>query len=96
MPKKYWAEAAKYAAHILNRTPTRALDGDITPHEAYTGIKPSVAHIRPFGCKGYVHIRDKKRTKFDAKSIECVLLGYCDHKRAYRLLHRSTRDRQDH
>ena len=90
LPKKYWAEAAKYATHILNRTPTRALDRDITPHEAYTGIKPSVAHIRPFGCKAYVHIPAKKRAKFDAKSLECVLLGYCEHKRAYRLLHRPT------
>ncbi|CDO75139.1 hypothetical protein BN946_scf184772.g6 [Trametes cinnabarina] len=88
LPKKYWAEATKYAVHILNRTPTRALAGDITPHEAYTGIKPSVAHIRPFGCKAYVHIPAKKRSKFDAKSLECVLLGYCKHKRAYRLLHR--------
>ncbi len=90
LPKKYWAEACLYAVHILNQTPMRALNGDITPHEVYTGVKPSVAHIRPFGCKAYVHIPDKRRKKFDVKSLECVLLGYSKHKRAYRLLHRPT------
>ncbi|KAJ8463408.1 hypothetical protein ONZ51_g10276 [Trametes cubensis] len=90
LPKTYWAEAAKYVIHILNRTPTRSRKDDITPHEAYTGVKPSVVHIRPFGCKAFVHIPEKKCTKFDPKSLECVLLGYCEHKRAYRPLHRPT------
>lgn len=64
-----------YAIYILNRTPTRALDKDITPIEAYTSNKPSVAHIRPFGCKAFVHVPDEKRQKLDLKSLECVLVG---------------------
>ncbi len=90
LPKTNWAKVCKYVAPIINRTPTSALNSDITPHRAFTGIKPSVAHIRPFGCKAHVHIPKKKCTKFNAKSLECVLLGYCEHKRTYRLLHKPT------
>ena len=32
----------------------------------------------------------KQRKKLNAKSLECVLLGFGDHKKAYRLLHRPT------
>ena len=35
-----------------------------------------------------MHIPDAKRSKFDAKSIECVHLGYAEHKKAYILLHK--------
>ena len=51
-----------------NRTPTRGLKGGITPFEAWTGIKPSVYHLRPFGCKVRLHIPDTKRKKLDPKS----------------------------
>ncbi|CDO76034.1 hypothetical protein BN946_scf184818.g2 [Trametes cinnabarina] len=90
LPNTYWGEACLYAIHIINRTPSRALGDDITPHEAFTGNKPSVAHIRPFGCKAFVHIPDEKRQKLDPKSLECVLVGWSASKRAYRLLHRSS------
>ena len=63
--------------------PTRALDEDSTPHEAFTGNKPSVAHLRIFGCKAHVHVPDAKRRKLDAKSIECVFLGFAENRKAY-------------
>ncbi|KAK9311135.1 hypothetical protein V1524DRAFT_443476 [Lipomyces starkeyi] len=25
-----------------------------TPHEAWTGYKPSISHMRPFGCAAFV------------------------------------------
>jgi transposase InsO family protein len=56
LPNSYWGDAVLYSAYILNRVPTRAIAGDITPHEAFTGYKPSVAHLRTFGCNAHVHI----------------------------------------
>lgn len=38
-----------------------------------------------FNCKAMVHIPKQKRTKFDAKSTECVFLGYCDNAKAFRM-----------
>jgi hypothetical protein len=45
LPDKYWGNTVLYSAHILNRVPTHAIDGNITPHEAFTGNKPSVSHL---------------------------------------------------
>jgi transposase InsO family protein len=61
LPNSYWGDAILYSAHILNRVPTRAIPGDVTPHEAFTGNKSSVAHIRAFGCTARVHIPDEKQ-----------------------------------
>ena len=44
-PLELWAEAILAAAYIRNRLPTRTLNG-MTPHEAWTGQKPSIRHIR--------------------------------------------------
>ena len=90
LSKTYWGYAVLYAVYIINRTPTRVIKGDLTPFEAYTGNKPSVSHIRIFGCKAFAHIPHEKRQKLDAKTIECTHLGYSEHKRAYLLLHRPT------
>ena len=83
LPNAYWGDAILYAMHILNRVPTRALDGDLTPHEAFTGNKPSVAHLRIFGCKVHIHVPDAKRLKLDAKSIKCIFLGFAENQKAY-------------
>jgi hypothetical protein len=56
-----------------------------TSEEAWSGIKPSVEHFRIFGCMAHVHIPNVRRTKLDAKSIPCVLLGLSEESKAYRL-----------
>lgn len=86
LANKYWGDAVLHAAYILNRVPTRALNTNTTPYEAYTGHKPSLATLRIFGCKAYVHVPDEKRKKLDPKTLECTFLGYVEDKRAYRLV----------
>ncbi|THH12525.1 hypothetical protein EW146_g7606 [Bondarzewia mesenterica] len=88
LPKSYWFDAIEYAALIHNVTPTRALKGDITPEEAWTGNKPSVAHLRIFGCDAHVLVPKAQRRKLDAKSLKCTLIGYIPNRKAYRLVHR--------
>lgn len=84
VPKTFWAEAARWAIHVLNRSPTLAVK-DVTPEEAWSGEKPSVEHFRVFGCVGHVHIPDAKRTKLEDKSVNCVLLGVSDESKGYRM-----------
>ena len=55
----YWSFAVNHATYVINRTPTCTLKQLITPFKAYTGNKLSIAHLRIFGCKGYVHIPQK-------------------------------------
>jgi hypothetical protein len=90
LPNTHWSFAVNHATYVINRTPTRTLKQPITPFEAYTGNKPSVAHLQIFGCKGYVHVPHEKRQKLDKKTLECTHLGYSEHKRAFILIHRSS------
>jgi hypothetical protein len=82
---EFWAEAVSNAVYIRNRCPTSAVHGK-TPQEAWCGRKPSVAHIRVFGCIAYAKIPDASRTKLEAKSVKCLFLGYCEGSKAYRLI----------
>ena len=55
LPQVFGAEALSMAVYIRNRCPTKAVK-DKTPYEALTGEKPSVGHLRVFGCAAYRHI----------------------------------------
>jgi hypothetical protein len=56
--KEFWAEAVSTACYLVNRSPSSALD-DTTPHEVWSGKKPSLQHLRVFGCDTYVHVPKK-------------------------------------
>ena len=84
IPKSFWPEAVNWTVHVLNRSPTLIVK-NMTPEEAWSGIKPSVEHFRVFGCVSHVHIPDAKRTKLEDKSFSCVLLGVSEESKAYRL-----------
>jgi transposase InsO family protein len=53
VPSKYWGEAINTAVYLLNRSPTKSLDGK-TPYEAWHGKRPRVDHLRTFGCIAHV------------------------------------------
>lgn len=89
VPKVFWAEAVNWTFYILNRCPTLAVK-NITPQEAWNGVKPSVEHFRVWGSLAHVHVSDQKRGKLDDKSIICVLLGFSEESKAYRLYNPKT------
>lgn len=84
MPAVFWGEAVLTAVYILNRSPTKALDGR-TPYEAWHGRKPAVSHLRVFGCLAFAkelgHIG-----KLDDRSTPGVFIGYAEGSKAYRIL----------
>ena len=84
LPHKFLAEALNTAAYLRNRSPTKAVDG-MTPFEAWTNVKPTVKHLRVFGCDAFVHIPKDERHKLDSKSKKCILLGYGEETKGYRL-----------
>ncbi|CAL2228256.1 unnamed protein product [Prunus armeniaca] len=84
IPKKFWPEAVLWSVHILNRSPTFSVK-NMTPQEAWSGLKPAVDHFRVFGCIAYAHIPDEKRKKLDDKSEKCVFLGVSEVSKAYKL-----------
>lgn len=84
MPRSFWPEAARWTAHVLNRSPTKAVT-DMVPEEKWSGIKPRVDYFRIFGSIGHVHIPEQRRQKLDDRSHRCILLGVSDESKAYRL-----------
>lgn len=84
MPTVFWGEAVVTAVYILNRAPTKALDGK-TPYEAWFGRTPAVAHLRTFGCVGYVKDTRPHLKKLDDRSAPMVFIGYAIGSKAYRL-----------
>ena len=61
--------------YLVNRSPSSALD-DKTPHEVWAGNKPSLEHLRVFGCETYVHVLKENRSKLDNKTEKCIFIGY--------------------
>jgi len=82
--KFFWPEAVVWETHVLNRSPTFSVK-DMTPEEAWSGVKPSVQHFRVFGCIAYSHVPDYQRKKLDDKSTKCILLGLSEESKAYKL-----------
>ena len=58
---------------------------NITLEEAWSGIKPTVAHLKIFGSTAYMHVPKEKRQKLDDKSSKCIFLGYNAVSEAYRV-----------
>ncbi|KAE8681319.1 hypothetical protein F3Y22_tig00111330pilonHSYRG00089 [Hibiscus syriacus] len=75
LPKHFWAEAVNMACYLINRSPRASLAGKVA-EEVWTGHDVSFDNLRIFGCPAYVHVPADERSKLDAKSKECIFLGY--------------------
>lgn len=84
VPAEFWAEAVKTAVYILNRSPTRSLNG-ITLYEAWRKKKPRVDHMCTFGCVGHMKIVGPGVTKLSDRALPVVFLGYESRSKAYRV-----------
>ena len=84
MPARFWGEAVTMAVFILNRVPTKALEGK-TLFEAWYGRKPNVSFLWTFGCIGHVRKTKPVLTKLEDRSTPMVLLGYEEGTKGYRL-----------
>eukprot|EP00253_Pinus_taeda_P026403 PITA_26403 len=72
--QEFWVEAVETTCYLVNKSPSLALE-DKTPQEVGIGKKPSLSHLRVFGCDAYVRVPNKKRPKLDSKSEKCIFIG---------------------
>ncbi|RVW23150.1 Cycloartenol synthase [Vitis vinifera] len=75
LPKLLWAEAVNTSVYLLNRLPTKSVQSK-TPIEAWSGVKPSVKHLKVFGSFCYLHVPSVKRGKLDERAEKGVFVGY--------------------
>ena len=88
LPARFWGEAVVTAVHLLNRAPTKALEG-VTPYEAWHGKAPEVGYLRTFGCVAFTKNLSQLK-KLDDRSIPGILIGYADGAKAYRIFDPAT------
>uniref|UniRef100_H3H8C8 Integrase catalytic domain-containing protein n=1 Tax=Phytophthora ramorum TaxID=164328 RepID=H3H8C8_PHYRM len=84
LDKCFWAEAAMTAIYVKNRLPSPKVEHK-TPFEIVYKSKPSVKHMRVFGCQTYILTPKEKRRKWDPKARAGLFLGYEEVSKAYRL-----------
>ena len=58
---------------------------DKSPQEVWNGKKPSIKHLKVFGCDAYVHVPKEKRIKLDNKAEKCIFIGYKDGMKGYKI-----------
>ncbi|KAK9122098.1 hypothetical protein Syun_019715 [Stephania yunnanensis] len=90
LPKEYWVEVAHTSVFLLNRLPTKAVDGK-TPFEAWYGFKPSLKNLKVFGCLCFVYVPQIKRDKLDKKATAGIFVGYSTISKAYGVFQPHTR-----
>jgi len=74
MPATFWGQAVATVVYILNRAPTKAVDG-MTPYEAWHGRKPDVHHLRTFGCVAFIKETRPNLKKLDDRGTPVVFIG---------------------
>jgi hypothetical protein len=74
-PLQLWADVVDIVVYLINRGPSRSLDGRIT-EEAWTGKKVNYSFLKTFRCEAFIHIDKENRTKLEEKSKKCTFIGY--------------------
>jgi hypothetical protein len=76
VPTNLWEYAIKHAVYVENRLPTEALGNKSTPYFKLYGVKPSLAHLRTFGCLAYHVLPDQQQQYFGARAERGRFLGF--------------------
>jgi transposase InsO family protein len=83
VPGRFWAEAMRTAAFVINRLPQPRLEF-VSPFEKLWNMKPTVSYFRVFGCVCYVFVPNHLRSKFDKKAVRCIFVGYDSQRKGWK------------
>ncbi|GJT12254.1 zinc finger, CCHC-type containing protein [Tanacetum coccineum] len=78
----FWGEAMLTGCYLLNRVPNKR--NMITPYELWAKRKPNLNYLRVWGCRAVVRLPDSKLKTLGKKGIECIIVRYAKHSKAFR------------
>ncbi|KAM1070145.1 hypothetical protein TB1_002021 [Malus domestica] len=82
LPSSFWTFACQVAVYLINRMPTPVLK-QCSPFEMLFGTPPLLTHLKVFGCSCFPLLRPYIQSKLQAKTIECVFLGYASNYKGF-------------
>ena len=94
LPIQFWAEADATTCYVLNRVSITKPQMK-TPYELVMGKSPNVSFMKPFGCPLTILNTIDNLGKFEGKSDEGYLLGYCTNSKGFRVYNKASRKVQD-
>ncbi|KAK2630796.1 hypothetical protein QOZ80_UnG0725510 [Eleusine coracana subsp. coracana] len=83
LPGWFWSEAVNTAVYVVNRSPIKSVEGR-TLFKAWYGKKPTVHHLRTFGCIVYVRNTVPHLKKLEDRGRKMIFVGYEKGTKAYR------------
>ncbi|GFW68159.1 retrovirus-related Pol polyprotein from transposon TNT 1-94 [Trichonephila clavipes] len=83
VPHKFWGEALLCFTYAWNRICHK--DSNKTPFEKYSGRKPSVLHLIPFGSLANAGVLKQIKKKFDMHTKMGYMMGYAQRTKDYRI-----------
>ncbi|GFS68757.1 retrovirus-related Pol polyprotein from transposon TNT 1-94 [Trichonephila clavipes] len=81
--QKFWAEALICFSYTWNRICHKGCKK--TPFELHGGKRPSVSHLKRFGCLAFVVVPKQLRRKLDIRAKLGIMLGYTLSTKGYRI-----------
>ena len=84
LPMFLWAEASKTSVYVQNRCPHKIVK-NMTPEEAFTGVKPEVGQLQIFGWSSLHTSAQGEKDKFRTFRQEGNFRGIHESSKAYRI-----------
>ncbi|KAL4379256.1 hypothetical protein GQ457_02G035690 [Hibiscus cannabinus] len=75
VPIRFWGECLLTATYIINRLPSKNLDGK-SPYELLHSQTPTYSHLKTFGCMCFVATLKSSCDKFTERALPGVFIGY--------------------
>lgn len=85
MPLKFWDQAFLAAVYLINRFPSKVIDG-ATPLERIFGGTVDYNSLQVFGCACWPNLRPYNSHKLEFRSKQCVNLGFSNMHKGYKCL----------
>uniref|UniRef100_A0A2N9IXE5 Integrase catalytic domain-containing protein n=1 Tax=Fagus sylvatica TaxID=28930 RepID=A0A2N9IXE5_FAGSY len=82
LPISYWSYAVSTATHLINKLPTPILSNK-SPWELLFKSKPSISHLKAFGCQCFPLLTPYNSHKLQPKSVPCIFVGYPSNSKGY-------------
>ena len=81
LPISFWGDVLLTATYILNCVPSKSVP--TTPYELWTGAKPNLENLRPWGYAGFVHNTSYKYGKFGPRASKKIFIRYSESSKGY-------------